>query len=337
MLDTDIKRKDIPKTNRELNDLFTNVVNKIKFINDNYDKIESSKHLEKLQEAYEEIYGTIDEDWNIIKKGKLDELKDAYNEILEDNSENEKYSLKSQIESLLEEIELDKKKISNFILNIEWEYWKNEFWEKIKIKNWFIDRINSQIKKFDILYNEIDERLKDWSTSVELAWIYAKKVLEYNKLENKWSNLFIFIILFVLWYYSISTIWNESIKTLTNLFNFLLLRLPFFAMAIWLLIFIWNRRAEVKKLEESYKHKEVMAWAYVWYKKSISELNSDDNKLLENHMKNLLDAMSIDSSQFLNSKWENHPFMEVFNKFLNKDNFPEWELEIPGWKITFKK
>jgi hypothetical protein len=56
MGDNDIKRKDIPKSNKELNELFTLVVNKIKFINENYDKIESSSHLQELQDAYEEIY-----------------------------------------------------------------------------------------------------------------------------------------------------------------------------------------------------------------------------------------------------------------------------------------
>lgn len=85
-----------------------------------------------------------------------------------------------------------------------------------------------------------------------------------------------------------------------------------------------------------------MAWAYVWYKKSIAELDTDDNILLEKHMENLLNAMSVDSSKFLSSKWENHPFIDLFKNILKKDVkgiFPEWVLEFPSfwWKITLTK
>jgi hypothetical protein len=139
---------------------------------------------------------------------------------------------------------------------------------------------------------------------------------------------------------SITNFFTWKINTLTEIFYHILFNLPLFAFIIWLNIFIWNRRAEAKKLEESYKHKEVMARAYIWYKESISELTNNDNKLLEKHMENLLDAMSVDSSKFLSSKWENHPLYDLFKNFLTKDIkdiFPEWELDFPWWKVTFKK
>jgi hypothetical protein len=56
MVNSDIKRKYIPKTNKELNELFNLVINKIKFINENYSRIEDSTHLQNLLEAYKEIY-----------------------------------------------------------------------------------------------------------------------------------------------------------------------------------------------------------------------------------------------------------------------------------------
>lgn len=332
---TGIKRKDIPKTNKELDALFTLVVNKIKFINDNYDNIANSTHLVELQDAYNEIYWKKDENWNIFEKWILAELQEAYDEILEDDEENENYSLKTQIENLLTETTSNKTKIDEFILKVEGEYWENEKWEKVITKQWFFDKINSQIEKFDNLYEEIDERLESWSTSVELAWIFSKKVEDYKLIEQKWSNIFIIIIFFTLGYYALSTIWNKGIETLTDLFNFLLFRLPFFAFAVWLLIFISNRRAEANKLGESYKHKEVMARAYVWYKKSISELDTTDNKLLEKHMENLLTAMSVDSSEFLNSKWENHPFIDLFTNLLKKD-LPI-EISSDWFKFSSKK
>jgi hypothetical protein len=115
----------------------------------------------------------------------------------------------------------------------------------------------------------------------------------------------------------------DSVKNITleykDVYLHLLLNLPFLIFAIWWLIFVLNRRAEAKKLEESYKHKEVMARAYVWYKESITELDNTDNQLLETHMSNLLEAMKVDSSDFLSSKWENHPFLDLIHNFSKKD------------------
>lgn len=90
-------------------------------------------------------------------------------------------------------------------------------------------------------------------------------------------------------------------------------------MAIWLLIFIWNRRAEAKKLEEWYKHKEVMARSFIWYKKSIEdlewEIKDEDKELMKLHMKNLLDTINQDTSSFLNSKWEKSSIFWYFLKY----------------------
>jgi hypothetical protein len=71
---------------------------------------------------------------------------------------------------------------------------------------------------------------------------------------------------------------------------------------VWLAMFIGNRRAENKKLEESYKHKEIMARTFVGYRESISEIDDKDNTLILKHMENLLDALKVNSSDFLNSK-----------------------------------
>ena len=76
-----------------------------------------------------------------------------------------------------------------------------------------------------------------------------------------------------------------------------------------------NRRAENKKLEEAYKHKEVMAKSFTGYKKSIEELSDDDKTLLIELMKDLLDAIKKDSSSFLSSKGESHPVVDALKRF----------------------
>ena len=101
------------------------------------------------------------------------------------------------------------------------------------------------------------------------------------------------------------------------LFSFLR-QSPIFSFFIWLVIFMGNRRAENQKLEEAYKHKEAMAKSYTGYKNSIEELGDDDNELLKQHMKNLLDAIKEDPSKFLSSKGESHPAMDLAKQSKSK-------------------
>lgn len=295
----------------------------------------------EIEVAYNEIYWKKDWSGNVIEKWKLGELQEVYSEILEDDEESNYVSLKTQIKDLLSDINNEKIEVDRFILKVEWEYWENEGWEKVKIKEWYFNRIEWQIKKFDEQYEKIKKELDAWATNVALSKVFNDKVKDYDNSEKYWALCFILVLtsmIFFLIIISITNFFTWKINTLTEIFYHILFNLPLFVFIIWLSIFIWNRRAEAKKLEESYKHKEVMARAYIWYKESISDLTNDNNKLLEKHMENLLNAMSVDSSEFLSSKWENHPFMDLVQNIFKKDNFPNGELDFPWlWKITFKK
>lgn len=90
---------------------------------------------------------------------------------------------------------------------------------------------------------------------------------------------------------------------------------PFIIFSVWLAIFFGNRRAESKKLEELYKHKEVVARSFVGYKKTLEEIGDEDKTLLREHMKNLLGAVSENSATFLNPEGDRHPFFELASYF----------------------
>ena len=55
-----------------------------------------------------------------------------------------------------------------------------------------------------------------------------------------------------------------------------------------------------------------MARAYVGYKEHIEELEEDesDQPLLKNHMNNLLNAIKVNSSDFLSNEGDKHPFWD---------------------------
>ncbi len=64
-----------------------------------------------------------------------------------------------------------------------------------------------------------------------------------------------------------------------------------------------------------------MARSFMWYRKSVEELNTNDNELLEKHMNNLLTAIGKDSSEFLINQSESHPLLDFA-----KDLFKKWKL-----------
>lgn len=210
---------------------------------------------------------------------KLQEINDAYNEICIDDEKGE--SIKTQLEeaqNLSEEI--------------------NDFHEKQK-------------EKYTTLYSKIEQELKAGTTSANLSKSFADKVREYFWSGIVWSGLFIAAVVAIV-IFSYITISNEGqyIKTVSDAWRFLIFRAPLIAFAVWLVGFLGNRRAESKKLEESYKHKEVIARSFVGYRETIEDLNDSDNKLIEKHMNNLLEAINDNSSKFLNFEGEKYPLLE---------------------------
>jgi hypothetical protein len=301
----------IPTKNKELSNLIWGCYDKMKYIHENF----SEDNLDKIKYAHEEIYGLKNWDW-IYEGWKIHEIKEAYQIILNDDSDSETIWLKPQIENILSDIEDNKiTKIDDYLEKIEGKLEENENWERIK-KEGLFDKIND-------LYKTYNKRLQWADTALELAWIFETKVSKYYKEWIFWNRVFFIVLItfITLLYISAYNLDLEYKKVLLNLVRYL----PFIAFSIWWLVFIWNRRAEAKKLEESYKHKEVMARAYIWYKESVSELDTNDNQLIEKHMENLLSAMSVNSSDFLSSNWENHPFIDLIKnwKNINKDSIKE--------------
>lgn len=327
------------------------IKNSIDIINSNLEKSNNANveinwdntndwFLYNIKLAYNEIYW---HEWSEEfdpMDWKLEKIKEAYEEILGKDENNEVIWLKAEIKEFIDYINLEKEKVENFTKKIWGETKPNEDWEDEKI-DWLFDNINKfhniQKGKFDKLYKKIDTELEAWTTSVALAKVFSDKVNKYKNAWMFWQGLFILIIWALL--YNIN--WTFDIEDWRKLLVKMFSHLPLFILSIWLLIFIWNRRAEAKKLEEWYKHKEVMARSFIGYKKSIEDLEWDlednDKKLMREHMNNLLKTINQDTSSFLGSKWENHPFLDIFKNIFKKENFPNWLIETEYWKIEFNK
>ncbi len=165
--------------------------------------------------------------------------------------------------------------------------------------------------KYENLFQKI-ESLLPGATSAGLAKVFSDKVSDYAKSEKIWTVSFMIVAIALSVNYGIfAWIKEPSLNFTESLLN-LLHKSPFLLFAIWLLIFIGNRRAENRKLEESYKHKEVMARAYVGYKEHVEELEgeSTEKTLLKKHMENLLEAIKENSGNFLSNEGDKHPFWD---------------------------
>jgi len=188
-----------------------------------------------------------------------------------------------------------------------------------------VREFNEYSEKHDHLYNEIDTVLMSGATTVSLAKDFGEQASEYKKSRVKWQWGQIGTLVSAISY---SAVFFDSASKLNieGLLVSLVQHLPVLTFFIWLVVFIGNRYAENKKLEESYKHKEVMAKSFTGYKKSISELSVEDGALLVKLMDNLLDAIQKDASNFLTSKGENHPLVDAAKrskKAASKDGNPE--------------
>lgn len=173
-------------------------------------------------------------------------------------------------------------------------------------------------EKYNMLFNQI-EVLLPGATTTSLSKNFDDKVEEYKVERKKWETI-IFVFLISLFVVSIAfafiVVFNDSIDKNT----IYTVGMPIYTFGIWFMIFMGNRRAESRKLEESFKHKFVMAKSFVGYKKSITEMTDTDGKLMNIHMNNLLNAISKDSSKFFEIKGESHPVADLFKKTKNSEN-----------------
>jgi len=238
---------------------------------------------------------------------KLGKIQEAYVEIVGDEEDTETLSIKDELNALVVGFNENKKQIEQFRQKIFGFKTKNEAGETIETKG-----LSKQIeeffangkKEYERLMDDINNRLSPGATSVELAKTFEEKVAEYKKSSILWARCFIIIVLLASVYYGFLVFFNTPAKTAEEVWVQFLFRAPFLALVLWLAMFISNRRAESKKLEEAYKHKEVMARTYTGYRKAIEDLEDDDadKQLLKTHMGNLLKAINENSGEFLSSK-----------------------------------
>ena len=278
---------------------------------------------------------------------KMERIQATYELIMVDEKEAEEWeeprkSILSQLNILLDEYKNHRDDIETFsgeVFGYENTEGKPVEWLQGKLKK----LLTEQEEKYKKFFARIERELDAGTTSLQLAKTFSDKVIQYSaEARIRWYVFIgILVVIIVLWYISI---WIWETPTIEDILLYWLYRLPLVSAVIWLAIFVSNRRAEAKKLEESYKHKEVMARSFMGYKDSIKQLQqamwTDDFTLLTKHMDNLLDSIATDSSKFLIDKWEKHPFIEVLDKALSKTKLPKSLDELIGkYSVTaeFKK
>jgi hypothetical protein len=157
------------------------------------------------------------------------------------------------------------------------------------------------------------------ATTTSLSKNFNDKVDEYSKERKKWETR-IFYFLIILFIISIIFASIMVFKENINQSIIYTIGMPIYTFSIWLMIFMGNRRAESRKLEESFKHKFVMAKSFVGYKKSILDMKDTDEELMKIHMNNLLNAINKDSSKFFEIKGESHPVADFFKNKKSSSN-----------------
>lgn len=242
---------------------------------------------------------------------KVSEILDYHAEIF-DGTEDED-PIKDKIESFLSDSEelftdTDSKKKD---LDVFYEKVFGKKDEEGEIKGGLEKEIIKYETRYKTLFDKI-ESLLPGATTAGLAKVFSDKVTEYKKEVSVWKWIsFGLLVILTLYYICIPLKANTLDETFMGLLN----RLPFIIFAVWLVVFAGNRRAESKKLEESYKHKEVMARSFVGYKEQIEELEESetDKVLLKSHMENLLMAINHNSGDFLDKTGDKSPLHDALD------------------------
>ena len=188
-----------------------------------------------------------------------------------------------------------------------------------------LGNVKSAEKQYDSLREGVEKELAYVATTIGLAGVYNKKAESFanahRTLQKTLFGLYAFGIFAlsaggVFAFFRLTADW--SVQTLLSSF---LPQIPVASLFVWLLIFVGNRRAETKKLEESYGHKAAMAQSYLGYDEFISNRQGKQSVLLQKLMEALLEAIAKDSSEFLRVKGENHPakdLVDTLEKVLTK-------------------
>ncbi len=249
----------------------------------------------------------------------LDGIEDVYKKVLKGDGdsgsiEQEINTLRDNWKKSDEEVEDIKNKFLGCVI-------RNDIGDDVELPG-YLHQIKKELddyqERYDSLYTRIETELLSGATTVSLSQAFNEKSSEYKKERKRWQGGLVFLLASAMVYLGSNYYLTPELKGVDWLISFIP-QLPFFTVFIWLVIFTGNRRAENKKLEESYKHKEVMAKSYTGYKKYIEELDVEDKALLRKHMENLVNAIAKDASSFLTSKGESHPFVDMLNKQKQKN------------------
>jgi len=242
---------------------------------------------------------------------KVSELLKYHKEIFEGDEEND--SIKQSFETYLKESEVlfndTESKKNNLDIFYEKIFGKKD--EKGEIDGGLEKEITKYESRYKTLFDKI-ESLLPGATTAGLAKVFSDKVDAYKTSGSRWTWISFGLLVLLTIYYIYKPLTAETLdQTLMGLLN----RLPFIIFAVWLVVFSGNRRAEDRKLEESYKHKEVMARSFVGYKEQIEDLEQSDKDkvLLKSHMENLLSAIAANSGDFLDKKGDNSPLHDALD------------------------
>lgn len=301
----------------DLVQLFENTVERINEISDGYNQVFEADsgywaQIQKVSQDAIDKLKKIETTKNEVDT-KSNELIDAHNKILIDNDEEE--SISTKLHNALKEQQEHNENLQTIKDKFFGYKETNENVEEKEIVG-KIDEIENfyeeQQEKYDDTFKEIEGNLLSGSTTISLAKNFNDKTDEYKKAGRVWSGSLIFILALMILYSVVFAFNAPDIFEINKILLNLIPHIPVFSFTIWLLVYVGNRRAENKKLEEAYKHKAAMSQSFIGYKKSIKELDADDNELLKAHMGNLLNAINKDAGDFLSHKGENHPFLDFF-------------------------
>ena len=174
-------------------------------------------------------------------------------------------------------------------------------------------------------YSALNEKINGLlpgGTSTGLATAYQNQRLSYKWPVIIWSSAFVLTLIGMIWF----AIYNyKEVTNFKQSINYIMARLPFFAVSIWLATFIGKRLNQNMRLMQEYSFKEALAKSYEGYKKEIEKLADEDAKaiLIKKQLETMVEMFGFNPSQTLES--HSHNEEPAFYRFFGRRGLKKQE------------
>ena len=206
-----------------------------------------------------------------------------------------------------------------------------------------LNSIDEQQKTQQSAYEELKKKVEGLlpgATSTGLAKSYAEQKDTYALPERVWSVVAVLAMIIIIGFGYLIFDAAKNVKTASEAFAILVVRLPIFLGATWLAFYAGKQQSQNKRLQQEYAHKETLARSLEGYKREIENLSgTKSEEIMNSFMENVVKIVAFNPSNTLDKSHGTYPpyVKEVLERILPNKQSTKPSSETSVGSITVAK